>query len=363
MAAFDGGCTAIFPIEARLDEGVPARSTVSSTAPSPKRPHAPCAAPRKEAARKRDGRAPRKPRKPPLGQHFLRDAAVLDRLLAAIPDDGLPLIEIGAGDGSLTLPLAQLGRPLAAVEFDDRLARPTARALVDYPNARLIVADILDLVPAQLLRHRAAPHDTPPQETPPEKTPPEKTPPAITNGGAAPPYGLVGNLPYAIAAPIFRRFLSVPAHRPRWMLVMVQHEVALQVVAPPGKRSLLSLSVQLYADPQLLFSVDRFAFDPPPQVRSAVLFIPLHHAPAVDLPSEERFFEVACAAFRAPRKQLRNALALGFSIPAAEAEAWLRACAVDPARRPGTLTLQEWAALAWARERQGAPAPQPARPL
>ena len=276
-------------------------------------------------------------RKPPLGQHFLRDAAVLDRILAAVPNDGLPLIEIGAGDGTLTLPLAELGRPLTAVEYDNRLARPTARALAGHPNARLIEGDILDLSPAQLLvGNHALPG---------------------VSLGVAPPYGLVGNLPYAITAPIFRRFLSQPQHRPCWMLVMVQHEVALQVVAPPGKRSLLSLSVQLYATPQLLFQVDRTAFEPPPQVRSAVLFIPLRDGPAVDIPSEARFFEVARAAFRMPRKQLRNALSLGFAMPASQAEAWLNSCAIDFTRRPGTLAIDEWAALAWARERDGAPLP------
>lgn len=286
---------------------------------------------RRAAQRKRTAQ---RSRKPPLGQHFLRDVAVIDRILAALPDDGLPLIEIGAGDGTLTVPLAQLGRPLAAVELDLRLARSTARALAAYPNAHLVQGDILDLAPPRLLGRL----------------------------GAAPPYGLVGNLPYAITAPIFRRFLAQSEHRPRWMLVMVQHEVALQVVAPPGKRSLLSLAVQLYADPRLLFSVDRAAFEPPPQVRSAVLFIPLRDAVPVTLPSEARFFEVARAAFRAPRKQLRNALALGFSIPSAASEAWLRASGIDPRRRAGTLTLDEWAALAWARERAGAPPPPPLDP-
>ena len=274
-------------------------------------------------------------RKSPLGQHFLRDTAVIDRILAAVPDDGLPLIEIGAGDGTLTLPLAQLGRPLAAVELDLRLSRSTDRALTAYSNAHLVQGDILDLAPARLL----------------------------TGMRATPPYGLVGNLPYAITAPIFRRFLSQPEHRPRWMLVMVQYEVALQVVAPPGKRSLLSLAVQLYADPHLLFPVDRAAFEPPPpQVRSAVLYIPLRDAMPVALPSEDRFFEVARAAFRAPRKQLRNALSLGFSIPTAASDTWLRTSGIDPRRRAGTLTLEEWAALAWTRERTDAPPLDPLDP-
>ena len=92
-------------------------------------------------------------------------------------------------------------------------------------------------------------------------------------------------------------------------------------VAAAGKRSLLSVSVQFYAEPELLFNVEREAFDPPPRVRSAVLRIRRRAAPAVEVPSEDR-----------------------------GAKAWLESCEIDPTRRAATLTLEEWARLAWSRE-------------
>ena len=67
--------------------------------------------------------------RPRLGQHFLRDAGVRDRVLAAVPADGLPLLEVGPGDGALTEALASLGRPLVAVELDEGLAALLQRRL------------------------------------------------------------------------------------------------------------------------------------------------------------------------------------------------------------------------------------------
>lgn len=267
--------------------------------------------------------------RPRLGQHFLRDDVVRDRIIEALPRDDLPIIEVGAGQGVLTGPLAALGRPLVAVELDERLANVTRGLLRDRPRCRVVSGDILDLSAADLL----------------------------AEVDAAPPYGLAGNLPYAITAPLLRKFLSEDAAPAQWLLVMLQREVAEQVVAEPGKRSLLSISVQFYAQPEILFRVGREAFEPLPKVRSALLLIRRRAAPCVAIPSEARFFEVVRAGFRAPRKQLHNALSLGFCLPEGEARRWLERCEIDPVRRPGTLTLEEWARLTREREAFAAPLP------
>ncbi len=264
----------------------------------------------------------RRASRPPLGQHFLRDPLIVQRIIDAVPDDGLPLLEIGPGQGVLTRELAATKRPLVAVEYDAGLAAVLQHQLGERTDLAVIHEDALDVDP------RAA----------------------LALVGATPPYGLVGNLPYAITALIFRRFLSDPACPPDWLVVMVQREVAQQVVAPAGKRSLLSISVQFYAEPELLFNVEREAFDPPPRVRSAVLRIRRRAAPAVEVPSEDRFFEVVRAGFRAPRKQLHNTLAMGLWLEPGAAKAWLESCEIDPTRRAATLTLEEWARLAWSRE-------------
>ena len=267
----------------------------------------------------------RRRRRARLGQHLLRDQRVLDRIIEAVPRDSLPLLEVGAGDGILTSALAQLGKPLVSVELDQGMAvrarRRLAAAGLDHA-AVVIEQDVLDLDPAE----------------------------ALASVAARAPYGLVGNLPYAITAPIFRKFLETEAARPDWMLVMIQHEVAQRVTAVPGKLSLIGVSVQFYADAELVFSVEREAFDPPPQVRSAVVMLRLRPRPAVDVPSIERFFEVVRGGFRSPRKQLHNALAQGVWLPPDGAVDWLEECGIDPSRRPGTLTLEEWARLAWWRE-------------
>lgn len=262
-----------------------------------------------------------------LGQHLLRDERVLDRIVEAVPGDSSPLLEVGAGDGVLTTRLARLGRPLVGVELDPGMAyRARRRLRADGLDAQAVVLedDILDTDPDE----------------------------ALAAVAARPPYGLVGNLPYAITAPVVRKFLERETSRPAWMLVMTQLEVAQRVTAKPGKSSLLSVSVQFYAEPQLLFVVERESFSPPPQVRSAVMLLRVRADSAVDVPSTERFFEVVRAGFRNPRKQLHNALAQGVWTGPEGSGPWLEACDIDPARRPGTLTLEEWARLAWWRERQ-----------
>lgn len=260
-----------------------------------------------------------------LGQHFLRDERVLDRIIEAVPDRPEPILEIGAGDGVLTERLADLGRPLASVELDEAMAFRARRRLANgRSDARAVVIeqDVLEVDPAETLATVAS----------------------------SPPYSVVGNLPYAITAPIFRKFLEEETLRPEWMLVMIQHEVAQRVTARPGRLSLMGVSVQFYAEAELLFPVEREAFDPPPQVRSAVVMLRLRDQPAVHVPSVERFFEVVRGGFRSPRKQLHNALSQGVWLPRGGANEWLEACGIDPTRRPGTLTLEEWASLAWWRE-------------
>ena len=254
--------------------------------------------------------------------------------MAAVPADGRPFIEVGPGDGVLTEPLVALGRPLAAVELDRGLAALVRHRLEGLPAARVaapwavIEADVLDVDARE----------------------------ALAAVGAAPPYGVVGNLPYAITSPLLRKFLSTEPSPPAWLLVMMQREVAQQVVAPAGKRSLLSVSVQYYAEAEMLFTVEREAFRPAPAVRSAVVRIERLPAARVAAPSEARFFEVVRAGFRAPRKQLHNALAQGLGLTADEAKRWLSECDIDSGRRPATLTLEEWARLAWWWERSGSAA-------
>jgi 16S rRNA (adenine1518-N6/adenine1519-N6)-dimethyltransferase len=110
--------------------------------------------------------------------------------------------------------------------------------------------------------------------------------------------------------------------------------------------SLLSVSVQLYGEPRLLFRVPPSAFYPPPKVRSAVVRIDVAPEPRAPVDDVEAFFRVARAGFSTRRKQLRNAFANGLRIAPREAGELLDAAGVDPALRPQALPLEAWAALA-----------------
>jgi len=267
--------------------------------------------------------APRRPRKR-LGQHFLTDRRILQRILAAAhlsPDD--TVVEAGAGRGILTESLAQAAGRVIAVEIDEALCEQMRLRLAPYPNVAIVCGDILALPPEELLTH----------------------------AGATPPYVVVANLPYYIASAVLRRFLEAQTP-PRQLIVMVQAEVAESMSAEPGRMGLLSVATQFYAQARILFFVPPRAFRPPPKVRSAVVRLDVRSQPAVAIDDREAFFRLVRAGFAAPRKQLRNVLVLGLGLEPTAAEALLAEAAIDAQRRAQTLSLEEWARLyeAWRRQ-------------
>jgi 16S rRNA (adenine1518-N6/adenine1519-N6)-dimethyltransferase len=265
-----------------------------------------------------------------LGQHFLADRRVLQRIVAAVsPAPVDTVIEVGAGSGTLTQGLAASRAMVIAVEIDPALHRRLGERLASYPNVVPVCADISSLSPEDLLGR----------------------------AHASPPYLVVGNLPYNIAAAVLRRFLEA-AIPPERMVVMVQAEVAQSIAAAPGRMSLLSVGVQFYAQPRILFYVPPRAFRPPPKVRSAVVRLDTRDGTAVEVDDREAFFELVRAGFAARRKQLRNALAIGLACSASAVEAMLAEAGVEPTRRAQTLTLEEWRALYRAYQRAAAGVPQ-----
>lgn len=253
-----------------------------------------------------------------LGQHFLVDKRVLARIVTQSQLRGDEVVvEVGAGLGDLTQELALQARRVVAVEVDDALCRHLRQRFGEDGRVQVIQGDILALSPEGLL-HRA---------------------------GVLPcPYVVVGNLPYNIATAVVRHFLEA-ALKPQRLVVMLQREVAQNLVAGPGRMSFLSVSVQLYSQPRLLFMVPPQAFYPPPKVRSAVVRLDVRPELAVAVDDPQGFLRLVQAGFAAPRKQIRNSLALGLAIDAMTVAALLEAAGVEPTRRPQTLSLEEWAAL------------------
>jgi 16S rRNA (adenine1518-N6/adenine1519-N6)-dimethyltransferase len=129
------------------------------------------------------------------------------------------------------------------------------------------------------------------------------------------------------------------------MVVMLQKEVALSMLAPKAQTGLLAISVQVYATGRRLFDIPPGAFYPPPKVVSSLLRLERRPQPLVPPGEREAFFRVVRAGFSSPRKQVRNALANGLQVPAARVEAALRAAGIDPAARPSTITIEQWLRL------------------
>ena len=262
-----------------------------------------------KAILRRLGLSPRKA----LGQHFLVGQGVVAIIVKATgiqPQD--TLVEVGPGLGVVTRHLIRSSKQVIAVEMDRDLASALERELARTSNLRVVCADAR-LVDASELTEDA-------------------------------PYKLVANLPYYAASPILRRFLE-SSHPPVLAVVMVQREVAKNMVAQPGAMSLMSIGIQMYGRPRIVAYVPPSAFYPQPKVTSAVVSIDVYPEPALELDDREEFFRLVRAGFSAPRKQLRNALAHGLGISQNEAMPLLEGAEIDPARRAATLNLEEWGAL------------------
>ena len=157
-------------------------------------------------------------------------------------------------------------------------------------------------------------------------------------------YKVIANLPYYAGTPIVRSFLERD-RRPASMTVMLQREVARDMCASPGKMSLLSLAVQIFASPKSLFSVPPSAFKPPPKVHSTVIqLMPLEN-PLVQSDNIDDLFKVARSAFLGRRKQLHNSLANGLGMSTVDVKAMTSDAGIDSERRPATLSIDEWISL------------------
>jgi 16S rRNA (adenine1518-N6/adenine1519-N6)-dimethyltransferase len=254
-----------------------------------------------------------RPRKE-LGQHFLRDTGILRDIAEAVrpPADGF-VLEIGAGTGELTAELLRRHGAVVAVELEHRLVRYLRRRFADERLFRVIEGDARTVDLAAEL-------------------------------GPTARFAAVGNLPYYAANPILRHLLEGKP-QPTEIVAMLQREVAREIAAPPGKRSLLALSIEVYAEAEYLFSVPPEAFDPPPKVWSGVVRLRVRPEPLVPEERREAFFELVAKTFRNPRKQIHNALAQGVWLPKGGAREALEAAGIDPMRRPETLALGEWLTL------------------
>ena len=261
-----------------------------------------------------------KPRKR-LGQHFLIDEAVLGRILSAAElSPGDIVVEIGPGLGILTEELARQGARVVSVEVDAKLVALLRKRLADFPDVRIVRADILKVTPRQLLRE-----DLPASD------------PARS-------YKVIANLPYYITSPVLSHFLEAQP-RPSEMVVMVQKEVGETIAAAPGKMRSISVKTQFYSKPVIVSYVPAASFYPPPKVDSVVLHLDVYSQPPMELSDVSGFFDIVMHGFSSPRKQLRNSLAHSLQLPPDQLASLLEKAGIEAKRRAETLSLQEWREL------------------
>jgi 16S rRNA (adenine1518-N6/adenine1519-N6)-dimethyltransferase len=213
-----------------------------------------------------------------FGQNFLKDHRYVDQIIQAMPDDDLPVVEIGPGLGDLTSALIRV-RNVTAFEVDKRLCehlRTEFASEIDSEHLKLVCGDAMEHWEQKSLLDE--------------------------------PYHLVANLPYYIATHLILKALHDPMCRS--VLVMVQKEVALKFAAHTGERDFSSLSVLAASagEAWLRFEVPPEAFVPPPKVTSAVLAI--HKERTLEDAGFERFLKIA---FAQPRKKLSKNLERAFA--------------------------------------------------
>lgn len=202
-------------------------------------------------------------------QHFLVDRGVLERIVAAADiDKDEVVLEIGAGPGNLTRLLSKNARHVYAIELDQRFVE---KLEADFRGSNVTV-----------LKGNALKIDFPRFDK------------------------AVANLPYSISSDVTFKLLQRPF---RSAILMYQREFALRMVATVGSEdySRLSVTVQHYADVQILFNVSRQAFVPPPEVESAVVKL-TPRPPRYAVRDEGLFMRLVTAAFAGRRKRLRNAI-------------------------------------------------------
>ncbi len=246
-----------------------------------------------------------------LGQNFVVDQNTIRRVvdLAGVTP-GAPVVEIGAGLGSLTTALAEAGAEVTAIELDRHLV-PILREVLAGTSVRIVEGDAREVDWPELL----AGHDR---------------------------WSLVANLPYNIATPLVADLLDeVPAIER--MLVMVQREAAERLAAPPGSKTygIPSVKVAYWAEAEVVAKVSANVFLPRPNVESALVRIVRRPEPATPA-DPERLFALVRAGFGQRRKMLRRSLA-GLVDPDA-----FTAAGVAPESRAEDLDVEAWGRLALA---------------
>lgn len=255
-----------------------------------------------------------------LGQNFLINPSVCPRMAELSgADGGVGVIEIGPGIGVLTNELCRLADKVVAVELDKRLLPVLEETLEEYDNLKVVNADVLELDLHKLIKEEFDGMEV----------------------------VVCANLPYYITSPVIMKLLEekLPI---KAVTVMVQKEAAQRICAEVGSRQsgAVTVAVNYYAKPEMLFGVSAGSFMPAPKVDSAVIRLDVLTNPPVEVENEENFFAVVKAAFSQRRKILANSLSSGLSVDKEKIFEILRECDIPENIRAEKLSLQNFADIA-----------------
>ena len=245
-----------------------------------------------------------------LGQHWLKDPEILADIAEAaelMGDD--VVLEVGPGLGTLTSRLLARANSVTAVEFDADLARKLPG---QFPGKKLTVVnqDILQFDLNQLPKN----------------------------------YKVVANVPYYITSKIVEKLMTAE-NKPSIAVLLVQKEVAERIAAEAGNMSILSVSVQIFAEAELDIEVPRQFFTPPPKVDSQVVVLRTRNNPLITPEDQRDFFRIVKAGFSAKRKKLRSSLSGGLGIDKSVAEELLKNAGISPDARAEDLAIEDWKRL------------------
>lgn len=257
-----------------------------------------------------------------LGQNFLIDESVLDKMIAGSGiNENTNVIEIGPGFGTLTQRLCMNAKKVVAIEIDKTAIPILSDNLNEFDNLTIINDDVLKCNLEDIIDREFGDESI----------------------------KIVANLPYYITTPIIMHILENRINADS-LCIMIQKEVAERIAATPGTKDYgaLSIAVNYYANPRMICHVPPSSFIPMPKVSSSVISLDILSEPSVETKSEKGYFKVVKAAFAQRRKTLLNALSNSPAIPMSKDEIAkiLQKCNIDEKRRGETLSLQDFADIA-----------------
>lgn len=254
-----------------------------------------------------------------LGQHFLTDVTVIDDMVGSLKLDTDVIVEVGPGKGVLTDELLKTGKPVVAVEWDELMVAHLLNRFATSDNFYLVHADIRKF---DLIKYIKS------------LFPSFKT------------YSIAANLPYYLTSYFVRQTFEYQM-LPTEMSLLVQREVAERITAGchSSERSMLSVLSQTYSKPSIVRQVSRLAFNPPPEVESAVVLFDEISNPFKSREAERHYFRVVKAGFASKRKTIVNAIGAGLHLERAEAELILTKAGISSSVRAEDVAVGEWMAL------------------